>query len=324
MTTVRSQIAHRRTVALAALREYALPAGALRFVNHGENTTFRHESEAGRFLVRVHRPQRHGRDIDSALAIRSELAWLQALRASAGLEVPEVLPASDGRAVVGVEVDGAVLQCSVLRWMDGRIVEASPRPIHLERVGAAMAELHRQADAWTRPAWFTRIHWDHETFFGDVMVHGEVSAGGCWDLLPVALRTRFEAVRERLGPMLADERDAGLIHADLHLGNAVFEAGRVKLIDFDDCGFGPRIYDVAVALWEQRDRGDYPRFRDALLAGYRSVRALDTARLDDYIALRQVAFQLWHTGMARTNPAFAERRAQIEEWSQHMLDVVGA
>lgn len=322
MATHRSQVAQRRAVALAALREYALPEGTLRFVTHGENTTFRYESDAGRFLVRVHRPQRHGRDVDPTVAIASEIAWLQAIRDDTDLAVPEALPASDGRVAVQVDVRGVPWQCSVLRWMDGRIYESSARPPHLERLGAAMAQLHVHADAWTPPSWFTRIRWDDEAFFGDVMVYGGVPAADCWALFPADLRRRFEQVRDRMRPLLAAERDVGLIHADLHPGNAVFERGRVKLIDFDDCGVGPRIYDVAVAVWEFRDRNDYPRYRDALLAGYRSVRDIDASRLDDYIALRQFAFQIWCAGTAQANPAFAARLGQTEDWSRRMLDLV--
>ena len=47
-------------------------------------------------ILRVHRPQRHGRHVDSAAAIRSELAWLGAIAAGSDLSVPEPLPAHDG------------------------------------------------------------------------------------------------------------------------------------------------------------------------------------------------------------------------------------
>jgi len=40
----------------------------------------------------------------------------------------------------------------------------------------------------------------------------------------------------------------GLIHADLHLGNALFWSDEVRVIDFDDCGFGYWLYDIAFAL----------------------------------------------------------------------------
>ena len=320
MLTRRSQIARLRAVALAALRSYPLPEGRLTFVTHGENTTFRHESTAGRFLVRVHRPQRHGRDVDAAAAIDSEISWLRAIRSDTDLAVPEVLPTRDGADTVDAAAAGQSRVCSVLRWMDGRIYEESARPVHLRRLGEAMAVLHDQADAWTPPPGFVRIRWDHHTFFGDVMVYGDVSAGECWRLLPPPVRTRFEAVGARLADIMAAERDVGLIHADLHPGNAVFERGRVKLIDFDDCGTGPRLYELAVGVWEFRLRPDYPAYLDALCAGYLAHRAIEVSAIDDYIALRQVAFALWFVGMARVNPAFAERLDGSLRWSLAMLD----
>jgi hypothetical protein len=97
MTSRRARIARLRQVALAGLGPYALPEGRLTFVSHGEKTSFRHDSAAGRHLVRVHRHQRHGRDIDSAAAIRSELCWLQAIRADTDLFVPEALAVQAGR-----------------------------------------------------------------------------------------------------------------------------------------------------------------------------------------------------------------------------------
>ena len=321
MTSRRTQIARLRRVALAALDQYAVPAGRLTFIAHEENTTFRHDSPLGRLLVRVHRPQRHGRDVDSAAAVRSELAWLTAIRAETDLAVPDPLPTRNGATTVEVSAAGETRVCSVLRWMDGRINEEPPRPVHLRRLGEAMARLHHQADAWTPPPDFVRIRWDHETFFGDVMVYGETPAADCWALLPAELRARFEAVAARTSD-LVERDDFGLIHADLHLGNAVFRGDQVKLIDFDDCGHGPRLYELAVAVWELRDDPSYPAFRDALVTGYRTHRELDVSHLDDFIALRQVAFCLWYTGMAQMNPAFAARLDRVHRWSVLILDEV--
>ena len=311
-----------RQMALAAIGRYPLPEGRLLFVAHGENTTFRHESPAGRYLVRVHRAQRHGRDVDSVAAIEAEIAWLQAILADTELAVPEALLSRGGAATVTVSAAGETRLCSVLRWMDGRIYENSAHPIHLRRLGEAAGVLHGQADAWTPPPEFVRIQWDHETFFGNIMVYGDTPAIECWALLPVEVRTRFEAVATRMAETFPDVDDVGLIHADLHLGNALFHRGGVKLIDFDDCGTGHRLYELAVALWELRDRPDYPAFRDALLTGYRLHRELDVTHLDDFVATRQVAFDLWYTGMAQVNPAFAGRLDLVHRWSLSMLDLV--
>ena len=117
MLSRRAQIARLRQVALVALGRYPLPEGRLEFVSHGENTTFRHDSTAGRHLVRVHRTQRHGRGVDSVAAIGSEIAWLRALRADTDLAVPEVLLTRDGAPTVTVTAADETRVCSVLRWI---------------------------------------------------------------------------------------------------------------------------------------------------------------------------------------------------------------
>ncbi|MET0885113.1 MAG: phosphotransferase, partial [Mycetocola sp.] len=141
-------------------------------------------------------------------------------------------------------------------------------------------------------------------------------------LLPSEVRARFQAVGDRLADVMLQVGGVGLIHADLHLGNALFQCGEVKLIDFDDCGTGPRLYELAVAVWELRERPDHAVFRDQLLAGYRTHREVDASHLDDFIALRQVAFDLWYTGTSQLNPAFAARLDVVHDWSLEMLDIV--
>lgn len=338
------QIAPLRRLAIRALESYPVVDPTLRFVTHGENTTFmvdasiavdgsRHSRlEARRFLLRVHRPRRHGRDVDSLTAIQSELDWLVALRAETDLAVPEPQPALDGRLVTTAASEGVDEPrcCSLLRWMDGRRHAASPRPVHLRRLGDAMARLHNHADRWSPPDGFLRIRWDWETFFGDTMEYGGINAAAVWELLPIDLRRVFDQVATQAGKVIerlgTDSGTFGLIHADLHLDNTLFASGEARLIDFDDCGFGYRIYDVAVALWELRHRSDYTAFRDALVEGYTAHRALadeQIARLDVFIAAREVAFGLWFVGTARVNPRFRDNVDNELAAIRRSLDALG-
>jgi Ser/Thr protein kinase RdoA (MazF antagonist) len=296
MFSNRQRIAWMRRVALRALDAYPLVDPQLRFIAD-ENATFRVDATApdgrDRFLLRVHRPARHGRNVDSAAAIGSELVWLMALRAGTGLLVPAPFRTADGK-LTAVAASPDVTEprvCSVLRWMDGRVHAAAPRPVHLRRLGSVMARLHNHADQWRIPPGFVRIRWDWETFFGDTMIYGRTNAADVWDLLPDDLRRRFAQVASsmrRLMTHLGDGADNfGLIHADLHLGNALFWRGEVRVIDFDDCGFGYWLYDIAVALWELRYRNDYEDFQSALIDGYTEHRPLPPgglAHLDDFIA----------------------------------------
>ena len=66
----------------------------------------------------------------------------------------------------------------------------------------------------------------------------------------------------------------GLIHADLIFSNVMFHRGEAHPIDFDDCGFGYFLYDMAILLDRIEMREDYAALRAALLEGYRQIRPL--------------------------------------------------
>jgi Ser/Thr protein kinase RdoA (MazF antagonist) len=335
MLSNRQQVARLRHLAIRALGGYPLVAPELRFVAHGENTTFRVDAMAvdgrDRFLLRVHRPARHGQRLDSAAAVGSELDWLTALRADTALSVPEPFRTTDGRLTTTAASKDVPEPrvCSMLRWMDGRVHAAVPRPVHLRRLGSVMARLHNHAAQWRLPPGFARIRWDWETFFGDTMVYGGINAADVWDLIPGDLRWRFDRVASRMQRVMTQLGDGadqvGLIHADLHLDNALFWRDDVRVIDFDDCGFGYWLYDIAVSLWELRQRDDYEQFRAALVDGYTQHRPLPPgglAHLDDFVATREVAFGLWFAGTAEVNPAFQADLFQVLGNIGHSLDAL--
>ena len=82
-----------------ALRRYDChPDASVELLNVSENATFLVlDPEAGPSVLRVHRLGYHTED-----EIASELAWMDALRAEAGVHTPRVLSATDGQRVVTV------------------------------------------------------------------------------------------------------------------------------------------------------------------------------------------------------------------------------
>jgi len=320
----RQQTGRLRRLATAALETYPLKVQKLQLVTHRENTTFRlvatgHNSADQRYmpdhhLLRIHRPGKHGPARTAERAILSELEWLSALRRDTGLAVPD--PVSNRQALLTTvaETDGVPEPrvVSVLRWLPGRRA-GKVRPVHLARLGSAMALLHEHADRWQRPEGFTRRTWDWDMLFGHRMDFGAVTAAEAFELVPADHQSTFRRVAEHArGVMqgLGHGADVfGLIHADLHLDNVVFWRSAPQVIDFDDCGFGHRMYDVAVALWEHRTAADFPSLQSAFVAGYeqhRPLRPEHMALLDSFIAAREVTIGLWLVGMAQANPSFRE------------------
>jgi Ser/Thr protein kinase RdoA (MazF antagonist) len=113
----------------------------------------------------------------------------------------------------------------------------------------------------------------------------------------------------------------GLIHADLCLGdesNVLFHKGQAWPIDFDDCGFGYWIYDLAVVLAHWPTDPHWAAYRQALLDGYASIRALPgalSAHLDVFMAARHVSEILWAIDQAQHKTLFRQELNGWTAWS---------
>ncbi len=324
-----------RRLAQSALAEYGLADAQLKLISHyGENTTFRvnapqaaadtltnEQYVENNFLLRIHQPGRQ-----SAESIASELAWLAALRREAGLVVPEPMPSLEGKLLVQAAAAGVPERrnCSLLRWMRGRFCRQHFRLSHFGAVGRLMARLHNHAAQWEPPPGFVRRHWDWEGLFGD-NAGFDLSASEVWALLPYPYHDPFAAVADQMREVMdqwdkgAD--DFGLIHADLGLGdeaNVLFCGGEARAIDFDDCGFGYWVYDLATALCHWQEAKTWPAIRDAVLQGCAQVRPLPESQLvqfDLFMAARHVSEILWAIDRAQVNSSFREELQGWTEWA---------
>lgn len=294
----RSQIALLHRLAIKALGAYDVAAARIELVAHGENTTFRVTSPGGQYVLRVHRPTRHWRYVDSEAAIKSVVEWLVALRADTPLAVPEPVRSIHGELTTTEKADGVdgSRVCSLLRWMKCRNHNRSARPVHLHRLGAVLAQLHNHAVQWRVPDGFARIRWDDETYSGNTMVYGDIDAADAWKLLPADLGDGFARVAEEVGHVmqrLGQGPDVfGLIHADAHLDNAL---------------------------------EDYARFEEAFEHGYTQHRPLPSEQMhyiDAFIAAREVAFGLWLVGMAETHASFRAELAEELGYIERSLSIV--
>lgn len=269
--THRGRVRRLRRVAEAALEALGIQ-GRLRFIHHGENTTYRVDGRH-RWLLRLCRPNYH-----SDASLHSEVVWLRHLRA-AGLSVPDPVDGPDG-PVVHIDVPGvpAPRRAMLFRWVPGRFAGASITARQFEAVGGVTARLHAAGDAFEPPPEFERPRADWAGLLGPEAIWGDPLAEP--SLRGIERRVVAEAV-ERLRESFAGLSSAaphwGLIHGDIHPWNVLFRGQRAALIDFDDTMFGPRMYDAMVTLWGWLDAPDFAEREAAWLAGYRAVRDLPAA-----------------------------------------------
>lgn len=312
-------VASLERLAAVALRSWRRQPREISLVKMRENAVFRVVDEQGdAFALRIHRQGYHDDD-----ALGAELQWMAALRQD-GIEVPRVVPAHDGRLFVSVdseECPGA-RQVDLFEWIDGRALGTSEAGLRGELadvgrtyrvVGRLAASLHDHTAKWPLPAGFRRHCWDLEGLVGEHPFWGRF-----WELPALGVEERRLLLRARdraridlqsFARQPGAGRHYGLIHADLVPENLLLtDQGEVRLIDFDDAGFGWHLFDLATALYFVQDGVGGGAAKDGLIAGYRARRPLSEAHLAAlplFMALRGFTYLGW----AHTRPATAESLA---------------
>ncbi|MFF2410682.1 phosphotransferase enzyme family protein [Streptomyces sp. NPDC058092] len=244
----------------------------------------------------------------------SEMRWLESLATSRTVAVPEPVTTVDGRYVVPVEVPGhnELSTLALLRWLPGTPEPPYRQPGVAQQMGCATAHLHEHAATVPLPE-FDRPVWDAETilFKGhaltDPSAQEQLGAEGT-----AALRRVAELISPALQEGGQDGR--GRIHGDLHRENMIaLPGGGVGVIDFDDCGEGHFLIDIATVFSSvhriaRKEPGAYEEFAGAFLAGYNQVRPLlaDFARLlEPYLLLRDAFILNFVTAAAPVNAVVA-------------------
>jgi Ser/Thr protein kinase RdoA (MazF antagonist) len=320
----RTQIVRMRQVTAAALAAYDLPPARVRLLAHRFNTTFHVDTAVGaRYVLRINRA-----GAPTVETVGSELAWLAALRRDTALEVPAPVATRTGSLLTVADAPGVAHPhiCVLFRWMPGHLLRHGLTPRRMERVGVLMAQLQDHATHCQRPPGFTRGRVDWPVAMGrtlpdpygpEVVAYIEALVAGTLAAAEVApVREALARVRAAVQALGQGPDAFGLIHADLHYGNLLFSGNKVRALDYDDCGFGFRLFDFGVMLSAVLDWPDYPALRAALLAGYRRVRPLSAeheAHLDAFVALRLVQDALWILEWRRHPALGADWAAQARE-----------
>ena len=344
LLTYAGQLRCLRRLATKALTAYDIHESRLTALQHEDNTTFRVDLANGeRYVLRIHRPAL--RTIES---VRSEMMWLAAVRQETDLVVPEPIPTRDGNflTLISVAEIPEPRICVLFRWIDGRFLDAKLTPSHLERVGAFLASLQLHGAQFRPPDGFLRGRLDNLTDkarrtaargaqealvrqqidnpadeTSAIHLVTEICSAEDGALVATLIR-KIRDIQQRIGQ---GPDTFGLVHGDLHQGNYFFHQGQVRAIDFDDCGYGYYLYDMAVTLSEVNWRDNTPTLRKSFLAGYRRMRDLSPEHegyLDTFITFRDLQLIIWKIEM-RSHPAFRDGWASsVKEMLQDVKNFV--
>ena len=268
-----------------ALKRWNLEGAELTLIKMRENAVFRIDTSGGeRYVLRVHRYNYH-----SDASLHSQLQWTAALSAS-GLDLPPIIPTTTGEPFCKVQSSGVpeLRQVDLSVWVGGRLLadvltdNSDPNVIMevLNTIGQLAARIHNQATSWQLPEGFVRHAWDAEELAGKQPFWGRF-----WELPDLSRSQRALIIKAR-DKVYADLLGCGqhnetysLIHADLIPDNILIEDKTIRIIDFDDAGFGWHQFELATVLISYLGTDYFDMARDALIEGYRGKRDLSDETL---------------------------------------------
>ncbi len=304
------------TTTQKALELWGMEGATCRLIAERENRVFRVDFKGRSYALRLHR-----KGYRSDIELWSELQWMTAV-SKGGLFVPDPIASISGdflRTVDDIQVD-------MLTWLAGTPLGAAHEELNFDdriglfqNIGREMARLHEVSDRWNRPDGFSRPSWDRQGLVGERPAWGRF-----WDNPTLSNQDQalFQEVRRITDEDLfnvEDGLDYGLVHADLVRENILVDGDQLQFIDFDDGGFGFRLFDLATTLMPNLYEKDFPELRSALLNGYRSIREIDTASLDLFLLLRSNTYLGWiitrmdEEGARTRNRRFITRSKMLAE-----------
>lgn len=247
-------------------------------------------------VLRVSRPGYH-----TLSELESEMNWLRQINDYTPLVVANPINGTDGKPVQQVTgSDGNVYYCIICDYLPGiEPDESNAAKIvkDFEVLGETTAYLHRQASIWNGTKSIDRIEWTYDNIIG------QTAAWGRWqdfsNMTPEAEEILVGACRiieKRLKRYGRNPNNWGLIHADLRLANILVDGGIIKVIDFDDCGFGWRLQDLASSISFIEHKEIIPKLINAWLKGYKKVMPFtdtDFEEIDTFILMRRLQLMAW-------------------------------
>lgn len=314
----------RRQMGGQILQLYNLPEDIQVYhLKYSENFTYRLESrkEEKKYVLRVNRPGYHPLE-----ELNSELQWMTALRRDTDLLMADVLPGKNGSFIqqLAFEQTDDNYVCTLFSFVEGegiRGMEVERLIPYQREIGAITAKLHLHAMTWNGDSHLPRFHWDWEDLFGETSRWGDWSQNE--EITPeqrVLFARVVEIGKKRLEHYGKTPDRYGLIHSDLNINNILVQGDEVKVLDFDDCGYGWFLFDLSTAVLEYDDTLE--AMIQAWLEGYETVRPLsdaDKEEIDTFVILRKIVRMGWiathsdNDTVKRVTSRYYEETAKLAE-----------
>ena len=247
---------------LHILSRYPIDVKSAVSINYEYNATLKVETIDGQlFALRINTNSPRTPE-----NLRAEIAFVRFLAEDGRVKVPHPIENRDGNFYTSIlhEASGRMFHCVLYSWILGEELEDEPTDEQLSALGAAMATMHLAAQGFELPEGSSLPTFNDPLWWTEDFLLSEKSVldAEAKDLISRAL----SAIKSGVSKFYANGNPI-LIHADMHGGNVLWYQDGLSIIDFDDCGFGFPLQDLATALYYL----DTPEQDAAFKKGYESI-----------------------------------------------------
>lgn len=286
------------------------------------------ETRDGNYVLRVSHAQWRSRN-----EVQFELAFLDHLYRR-GVSVASPLHTVDGALAVELAAPEGHRQAALFPFAPGEIPLCDLSLLQAGLLGQTLAQVHVASKDFSEPCHRPALTLEnllHDSvdrllpFFANQIQEQEYLQG---------LRSQLQA---NLGSWTQEGPHWTVCWGDPHSGNAHFTqdvngSHGITLFDFDQCGYGWRVFDIAKFLQTSLRTGMSYAVRQAFLQGYESMAPLEPwelQALSDWVqvahlwawALRLSATQL-HSHSEFDQRYFNQRLHQLKSFTQHNWQLI--
>lgn len=286
-------------IANVAIRLYPLlTKTTIQLLNYSENATYliKKTVTGEKYILRVGRSGYH-----TKLEMESELKWLKSIDQDSSIHVSLPFLGGNGEYIQVVNHENEPYYCTLFTFLEG-VAPSEENESELisqfEKLGEITGQLHDHSiNNGEKLNQIQRITWDFDTILGSKPKWGRWQDGMAITPERADLFSKVsEKIYSRLKKFGKEPNQFGLIHSDLRLANLLVEREQIKVIDFDDCGFGWYLYDLAASISFIEHKPYVPALITSWLKGYRQVRSLPEEvefEIPTFILMRRLQLIAW-------------------------------
>jgi Ser/Thr protein kinase RdoA (MazF antagonist) len=253
-------------------------------IQRGVNDTYMVSAGTQRFALKIYRIKWRTRD-----SILDELMAIQHVNAR-GAHVAAPIGRRDGGLITEIHAPEGIRSAVLFGWAEGRAPKFT-ESADATQAGVALGRFHI-AGADFRP-----IRIRPRMDISDLFERSLVRIRPRLRLMP-SVWARLDTIVGRISSQVSQVRqqltDWGLCHGDFTEANMRLDGENSSLFDFDWCGSGWRVFDLATFQWSACQRDSDRMAWSAFVDGYLRVRPVAAESLR-FVPLFLVLRYFWHT-----------------------------